>query len=456
MAERCPPDLAGRLAAALDGRARALVALDEGAAPDETPPAVLAERLALRLDLDGLPLAEAPPIETPPEAVAEARARLTSVALPQAALGDLAALSLLLGVGSSRALEGAARTARALAALMDQDAPEPEDMALAVQLVLAPRATLAPPAPAEDAKSPEPPQDAPPDDTPPPEGERESAAVPPEVLLEAARAVLPPGLLDGLAAAGPAKGSGAGAPRIGPRRGRPLPSRPGRPDAGRRLDLVATLRAAAPWQALRGRTGPLRLLPSDLRVQRHEERSERLVVFVVDASGSAAAARLAEAKGAVELLLADAYARRDRVALIAFRGDGAETLLPPTRSLVAAKRRLAALPGGGATPLAAGLAEALALARQMRGRGLDPALVLMTDGRPNVALGGDRDRGRAAADAARLARLVAAEGVPALVIDTGPRPAPMLRELAAGMGAAHLPMPRAEPARLTRAVEAAL
>jgi len=98
--------------------------------------------------------------------------------------------------------------------------------------------------------------------------------------------------------------------------------------------------------------------PADIHLSRYETRRDRLLIFTVDASGSAALARLAEAKGAVELLLAQAYARRDQVALVAFRGDGAETLLPPTRSLVQAKRRLAGLPGGGGTPLAAGLLAA--------------------------------------------------------------------------------------------------
>jgi len=80
--------------------------------------------------------------------------------------------------------------------------------------------------------------------------------------------------------------------------------------------------------------------------------------------------RLAEAKGAVELLLSEAYSRRDHVSLISFRGDTAEILLPPTRSLVQTKKRLAALPGGGGTPLASGLVEALKMAHQARrGRG---------------------------------------------------------------------------------------
>jgi magnesium chelatase subunit D len=130
-------------------------------------------------------------------------------------------------------------------------------------------------------------------------------------------------------------------------------SLPGDPRSGARLDLMATLRTAAPWQRLRGPApggARLRVQADDFRVVRFRQRAQSVTVFVVDASGSAALYRLAEAKGAVELLLADCYVRRDEVAMIAFRGDMAELLLPPTRSLVRAKRSLSALPGGGGTP----------------------------------------------------------------------------------------------------------
>ncbi len=136
----------------------------------------------------------------------------------------------------------------------------------------------------------------------------------------------------------------------------------------------------------------------DFRVSRFKQRSETTTVFVVDASGSSALHRLAEAKGAVELLLADCYVRRDSVALIAFRGRRAELLLPPTRSLVRAKRSLAGLPGGGGTPLAAGIDAALALADAMRRRGATPVVVPLTDGRANIARDG-AGRARAGADA---------------------------------------------------------
>ena len=148
-------------------------------------------------------------------------------------------------------------------------------------------------------------------------------------------------------------------------------------------NIVETLRAAAPWQRLRRRErGPRHGNRSAAdrgarrRFSHHAPASsgrETTTIFVVDASGSAALHRLAEAKGAVELLLADCYVRRDQVALIAFRGRGAELLLPPTRSLARAKRSLAELPGGGGTPLAAAIDAAAALADAARRKGQTPA-----------------------------------------------------------------------------------
>ena len=167
-------------------------------------------------------------------------------------------------------------------------------------------------------------------------------------------------------------------------------------------------------------------------------------------------ARLAEAKGAVELLLAQAYARRDHVALIAFRGTGAEVLLPPTRSLVQTKRRLAALPGGGGTPLAAGLEAAMTQALQAQRRGMTPTICLLTDGRANIARDGAPNRAQAAMDAETTARLIRAAHLDALVIDSGNRPSDALRHLATTLAAPYLAMPRADAARLSTAVGAAL
>jgi magnesium chelatase subunit D len=156
----------------------------------------------------------------------------------------------------------------------------------------------------------------------------------------------------------------------------------------------------------------------------------------------------------VELLLADCYVRRDSVAVIAFRGRGAELLLPPTRSLVRAKRSLAMLPGGGGTPLASGLDAAAALAHSVARRGGTPVVVLLTDGRANIARDGAADRARAGADALASARLLRQTGHAALLIDTSPQAQPRARELADGMGATYLPLPYAGAAAVSAAVQA--
>ena len=182
-----------------------------------------------------------------------------------------------------------------------------------------------------------------------------------------------------------------------------------------RVHVPATFAAAAPHQVARGRVPGDRLLlrTGDLREARHEGRESNLVLFAVDASGSMAArARMGAVKGAVLSLLLDAYQRRDKVGMVTFRGSGAEVALPPTFSVEAAAARLAAVPTGGRTPLAAGLLRAGELLRTERIR--DPRrralLVLVTDGR---ATGGPDP----VAGAQRAAGLLAAAGVHSVVVD---------------------------------------
>ena len=283
------------------------------------------------------------------------------------------------------------------------------------------------------------------------------------MVIDAVRAVLPAAILAGLGQSGrprSAAGSGTGQKRKGNRRGRPLPSRPGKLDGRSRLDIVATLRAAAPWQPIRRKTTPdhtgLLIRSSDLRLKRYETKSDRVIVFAVDASGSAAISRLNEAKGAVEILLAQAYAARDHVSLISFRGEGADCLLPPTRSLVQTKRKLAALPGGGGTPLARGMREAMITALQAQARGMTPVVVIATDGKANIALDGTPDRGKARDDATRMARHLRTAGLETLVIDMSARPQLALRDLAQHLDGGYLPLPRADAHGLSNAVQTVL
>ena len=467
MAERCPPGLAARLAHALDSTGPVLVTLDESAEPDEGLPGTLTDRLGLFLNLEGLVWSETTPIEPDLPRLAAARALLPRVTLPPDAATALTRAAAELGIGSLRAPLLALAAARAAAAYAGRDCATTEDVQLAAELVYGHRAlpVSEQPEPEPEAPPPDSPPDDTPDDTPDDQPETDADTIPADLLVEAARAALPADLLERLAAGRAnraAKGaSGTGAEQRGNRRGRPLPSRSGRLGSGARIDLVATMRAAAPWQPLRrqqsDRPGAVLLVrPSDIRVKRFIETSDRVLIFAVDASGSAAFARLAEAKGAVELLLAAAYARRDHVALLAFRGVVADLILPPTRSLVQTKRRLAGLPGGGGTPLASGLALAMATATQARARGLTPTIAVLTDGRGNIALNGRADRAQAEEDALRLARAIRATAVPSVIIDTANRVQPSLQALARAMDATYLALPRADAQRLSAALGAAL
>jgi magnesium chelatase subunit D len=203
-----------------------------------------------------------------------------------------------------------------------------------------------------------------------------------------------------------------------------------------RLHLTDTVRAAAPHQVARGRTGPgLRIRREDLRQAAHEGREGNLVLFVVDASGSMGSrSRMAAVKGAVLSLLLDAYQRRDKVGLVTFRGTTAELALPPTWSVEAAAARLTELPTGGRTPLAAGLLRAQETLRVERVRDPQrrPLLVVVTDGRATGARGGSH-----VADAHAVGRLLAAEGTASVVVDceSGPVRLGLAGALGAHLGA---------------------
>lgn len=457
MAERCPPALAARLSLWLDGEGPCLVALDEGAEAEETLASALADRLGLFLDLGDLSYSEMAALVLPAEQITDAQARLARVALPGGAVESLTTVAAAMGIASLRAPLLAMAVARALAAWRGEAVASEDTLRHAAELTLAHRGDL--PEAAEEQESAPAPE---PGEAEEPQSQQ-SDRIPDEILLEAVRAALPADLLARLAAgkaARAAKGSGGtGAARKGNHRGRPLPPRPGTPGSGKRIDLVATLRAAAPWQPLRRRAPDavrLEIRASDLRLKRYQETSDRVLIFAVDASGSSALSRLAEAKGAIELLLAQAYARRDHVALIAFRGLAAELLLPPTRSLVQTKRRLSGLPGGGGTPLAAGLRMAFDLGLQTRARGMTPTIALLTDGRGNIALDGSANRVEAEADALRLSRLICAAAIPALVLDIANRPQAALQRMAASLGAAYVPLPRADAHRMSGVLQAAM
>lgn len=486
MAERLPAATAAKLANVMEeGAVRVqrdgltiehpahvtVIALDEGR-DDEQVPAVLAERCALWLTLD-----EAGDIADawlPDRAAVEAaRGRLRDVALSDEQAQALCAAAAAIGIHSMRAPQFAARVARAAAALHGRMAVDDDDIACAARFVLAPRARCLPPAPPETDEAPaeQPEENEAPEHSPPESTVQDETRDPaldgplPDQVLAAVAAALPPGLLAQLqrAVVAPRKGGAAG--RAGAQvtgrqgRGRLTGARPGMPGGQARLSVIDTLRAAAPWQPLRRRqqelvdAGRILVRREDFRVRRIRQKTQTTTVFVVDASGSAAAHRLAEAKGAVELLLADCYVRRDRVALIAFRGRKAELLLPPTRSLVRAKRSLSALPGGGGTPIADALDAARDLVDRIARQGDEAVVVLLSDGQANVARDGSGGRAKAADEARQAARLLATQRCRSIFIDTAPRGSPLAAELASAMQARYLALPRLDARNLTQVVQ---
>ncbi|MHB8707131.1 MAG: magnesium chelatase subunit D family protein [Coriobacteriia bacterium] len=223
------------------------------------------------------------------------------------------------------------------------------------------------------------------------------------------------------------------------RNGRYVRSEPLRPGAAPDIAFDATLRAAAPHQKDREGDLAIKLERDDLRNKVRKRRVGASIVFCVDASGSMGAAnRMDAAKAAVLELLVDAYQRRDRVGLVAFRGDSAELLLAPTASVELAQLKLRSLPTGGATPLAHGLVRSIEVLESEARRNDDiiPWLVLVTDGRANVGING----GLGSEDAKAAAERIRAASINTIVIDTTSVPGggTAAREIARAAGAEYV------------------
>ncbi len=448
----------------------------------------MAERLALLIELPVMPLATLQAlvnaIKTPTDSesqpanhedannlnVCSLEANL--VEFPDELLMELTLLAQRLGVDSMRSLLFAVRVARVHAAMHARRVVTIDDAGVAAQLVLSPRALGVEPQQntAEEEQSEdttdEHAEDQQEQDHPPTadvqnsnektqdeeEEQTESLEDIGEQLLEAAAATLPEHLIANLVRGqrnNNTSGRDAGATSKGTS-GRPIGvKRPRGGLSGQRLNVIETLKAAAPKQRLRGNDlsknvqnkRRLQVRLEDFRITRYKQPTRTTTVFVVDASGSAALHRLAEAKGAIELLLAECYVRRDRVAMISFRGDSAQLELAPTRSLVRAKRELAQLPGGGGTPLASGLDLAFQVVHQLKQAGETPVVIIMTDGKANIARDGSASRSQAMEDAHHAAGQLANTNARCLFVDTAPRARPQARELASILQARYLPLP---------------
>ena len=399
-------------------------------------------------------------------AIETARSRLPRVRVSKNHIRQIVRVSMRLGVEGNRADSFAFKAARANAALAGRDEVNDDDIVTAIRFVLAPRATMLP-----SPEQKEQPVDKSTDCGDAAEDAKQVLDADLSGFTDAADELIPPidsrvpSELFRLPQRTPSHNdrSGKRLKSSASTRGRYVRSQvQGTREA--KVAIDATLRAAAPFQVRRRSAAEnresdlasrrIKIAPADLRYKQFKQRSGVLFIFAVDASGSMAINGMAQAKGALLRVLQQAYLHRDKVALISFRRKGAEVLLASTGSVELAKRLVDSLPTGGGTPISAGVAKAIELARLARLKGMSRAvLVLFTDGRANVIA----REGQTIDDELRtLAVALGSESIDSIVVDTRARyiSSGEANAVAQKLGSRYLYLPRADDATVYREVTA--